>query len=177
MKVTESDQIQGLRLLENEPHKDSRGLFARIYCKEEFFNSFQIAQINFCTNFNKGTIRGLHYQPRQQKIVRCLTGWALDVVVDLRRDSSTFGSVFQYHLASPHIAIWVPEMCAHGFQALTDDCELMYFSSEAYDPKAESGIRWDSPELKIPWNLCTKISDRDKGLPTWSDFLQASSSR
>lgn len=169
--IVESNKIQGLKLLYFKPHTDSRGAFVRMYCKEEFGKDFELAQINYSFSPKMGTLRGLHFQPGQQKIVRCISGEVQDVIVDLRSTSSTFGNIFYTVLSTIMLGVWIPSGCAHGFLTLTDNCSVMYMSSRVYNPHTESGVRWDDLDLKIPWMLQPKlVSDRDQELPLWKDF-------
>jgi dTDP-4-dehydrorhamnose 3,5-epimerase len=152
---------------------DQRGGFARLFCQKEFapyIGDAPLCQINYSINREKGTIRGLHYQnvPHAEvKIVRCVKGKIFDVVVDLRRDSATFLQSLGVVLSSENRdALLVPQGCAHGFQILADDSEILYFHTEYYTPSAEGGIRYDDPRLKIDWPLpAANVSDRDHAHP------------
>ena len=129
-----------------------------------------IAQVNLSRSEAVGTVRGLHFQlpPHSEaKLVRCLKGRVWDLAVDLRRDSDTYGHWHGIEL-NPEIgnAFFIPEGCAHGFQALECGSELLYLHSGAWVPDSEAGIRWDDPDLSIAWLLpVTEISDRDRCLP------------
>ena len=103
----------------------------------------------------------------EAKLVRCLEGAVFDVVVDLRRDSCTFGHWYGLELSQEKSnALIIPEGCAHGFQVLNSDSQLLYIHSERWIPENETGIRWNDPKLKINWPLpVTKVSDRDLNLP------------
>ena len=162
-------------LIEAEPHVDARGSFGRLWCAREFADrglAPAFVQANLSTNPRAGTLRGLHWQEAphaEVKLVRCLAGRILDVIVDLRRGSPTFGR----HIAVPLAAgdgrqLYVPEGFAHGFQTLTDDVEVSYFVSAFHAPAAARGARWDDPALAIAWPLpVALISDRDR---TWPDL-------
>ena len=151
--------------------EDSRGGFTRYYCKKEFekiglINDF--VQMNHSYNYLKGTLRGMHYQknPHEElKLVRCIKGSVLDVIIDLRRDSNTFLQHFSIELSEKNkTMIVIPENFAHGFQTLEDNSELIYHHTEFYNREAEDGLLYNDPQLKIKWPLpVTNISEKDKG--------------
>jgi dTDP-4-dehydrorhamnose 3,5-epimerase len=121
-----------------------------------------------------GAIRGLHYQAApysEAKLVRCLRGRVWDVAVDLRPNSPTYGQWHGVELSPEQAnALLVPEGCAHGFQVVQEQSELLYLHSGTWVPEAETGVRWDDPRLKISWPLpVADLSDRDQALP----FLEA----
>jgi dTDP-4-dehydrorhamnose 3,5-epimerase len=165
--------ISGVYRLDARWIGDDRGGFARLFCQKEFspyIEQQSIRQINYSVNREKGTIRGLHFQtpPHAEiKIVRCVKGAVFDVVVDLRRESKTFLQSLALTLSAENRdAILIPRGCAHGFQVLEEDSELLYFHTEYYTPNAEGGLRYDDPQLKIDWPLtAVNLSDRDQGHP------------
>ena len=172
MKIKET-KIKGVYIIEPELKVDERGYFARIFCKEEFAKiglNFNTVQINRSLTKRKGTIRGLHFQRppmAEDKIIQCLRGAIYDVAVDLRLDSSTCGQWVAEEISEQNKKMFfVSKGFAHGFQALTDNCEIQYFVSEFYSPKREGGIRWDDPFFKIKWPI-KKIflSEKDKNWP------------
>lgn len=115
-------------------------------------------------------IRGLHYQAEPSpeiKLIQCLAGAVFDVLVDLRKSSPAFGRWESFELnGQAHRSLYVPGGLAHGFQCLTDDCQLFYQMSEFYYPELARGIRWDDPSLKISWPIPDPIlSERDQNLP------------
>jgi dTDP-4-dehydrorhamnose 3,5-epimerase len=155
------------------PFEDERGRFTRLFCQNELktigFDK-QIMQINHSLTKQRGTIRGLHFQKppfSEVKIIRCLKGRVLDVIVDIRRDSPTFLKWFSIELSpEAHNAILVPEGFAHGFQTLKTNSELLYLHTAFYTPNTEGGLRYDDPQLNISWKLpVTQISERDKNHP------------
>lgn len=164
--------IAGLMVAESERRGDARGSFMRLYCAPSLaaagIAGQQPVQINQSITATRGTVRGMHYQTwpaLEGKIVRCLRGRILDVAVDLRAGSPTF---LQHHAvelsADNNRALVIPPGFAHGFQALTDDCEMLYLHSAAYDPQHEAGLRHDDPQLGIDWPLPVSVlSDRDRG--------------
>lgn len=164
--------IEGISVIELEPFKDDRGLFSRILCREEFGNAgleADFVQVNHSVTHKKGTIRGLHYQmpPHQEiKVIKCVTGQLVDVVVDLRRDSVTFLQHFKIELSeSNDRMLYIPAGFAHGFQTLADNTSMIYFHSNYYHPPAERGLRYDDPRLAIEWPLeVTVISSKDRNL-------------
>ena len=166
--------LKGSYLIEPEPFRDERGWFARFYCKDEFSKAIghtgEWLQLNHSFTKNKGALRGLHFQRapfREIKLVRCIAGAVYDVLVDLRPGSETFLEYFGAELsAANRKMMYIPEGFAHGFQCLTDDCELIYHHTELYTPGAEGGIRYDDWAIGISWPLpVTDISARDVGHP------------
>lgn len=165
--------LPGSYVIELTPFRDERGWFVRSYCKNEFSrigHSKDWVQLNHSFTKHKGTLRGMHFQlpPYGEiKLVRCIAGSVLDVIIDLRRDSATFLQWTAVELSAANKKmIYIPEGFAHGFQALTDDCELIYHHSAFYTPGSEGGIRHDDPMIGITWPLdVTNISDRDRQHP------------
>lgn len=162
-------KISGVLIVETTAFKDHRGAFSRFYCEQELsevMGKRRIAQINHSRNINKGAVRGLHYQQppyAEMKLIRCLKGRIWDVAVDLRMDSPSFLQWHAEELSGDNLKMMViPEGCAHGFQVLELDSELLYLHSEFYNPTAESGVRHDDPCLGITWPLPVEdISTRD----------------
>jgi dTDP-4-dehydrorhamnose 3,5-epimerase len=165
--------LAGAFVVEIEPLKDERGLFARSFCRQEFEAHGldpAVAQCNVSHNVKRGTLRGLHYQapPHEEaKLVRCTRGAIWDVIVDLREASKTRLQWFAAELsADNHRALYVPRGFAHGFQTLADDAEVFYQMSEFYRPDGARGIRWNDPSIGIRWPLAEPIlSARDRDLP------------
>lgn len=169
--------IEGLRVIEREPISDHRGFLARIFCADQLKSvgwEKPITQINQTVTKNRGTIRGMHFQNTphaEMKLVSCLQGEIWDVAVDLRKNSKTFLYWHAEKLSSENSrALLIPEGFAHGFQALTDNCELLYLHSQVYVREAEAGIRFNDPILNIPWPLeFYEISKRDSEHPLLND--------
>lgn len=165
--------IAGLNLIERQRLGDSRGFLSRLFCAEELsaagWNK-PIAQINHTHTAQRGTVRGLHFQHpphAEMKLVSCLRGAIWDVAVDLRAGSPTF---LQWHAqelsAINNRALLIPEGFAHGFQTLSDDCELIYLHSAAHAAGAEGGLSPHDPLLSIAWPLpITELSNRDAQHP------------
>ena len=169
MHFTETPLI-GAFVVELQPHKDDRGLFARTFCAREFGAQGLIetfVQCNTSWNTSKGTVRGLHYQlppSSEAKLVRCTAGAMWDVIVDLRPASPTYLQHIGVELtAANRRALYIPEMFAHGFQTLEDGTEVFYQMSEFYAPELSTGLRFDDPKLGIDWPLpALAISDKDQ---------------
>jgi len=162
--------LAGVLVVELQRLEDERGFFARSFCQDEFRKQGldpRLAQCNVSFNRKRGTLRGLHYQaaPREEaKLVRCTQGAIWDVAVDLRRDSPSFKRWHGVELtAENRRALYVPGGCAHGFQTLSDDAEVLYLMSEFYHPEAARGLQWDDPAFAIRWPLPEPIlSARDR---------------
>lgn len=171
--------LSGAWLLGVEPHRDDRGLFARIWCRREFGEwglATDLVQANLSWNARRGTLRGMHYQvpPRAEvKLVRCVRGAIHDVIIDLRPGSPTYRGHFAAELSAENRrALYVPEGFAHGFQALEDGSEVLYHMSEFYSPEHGRGVRWNDPAFGIDWPLPDPImNERDR---TYPDFEPSS---
>jgi dTDP-4-dehydrorhamnose 3,5-epimerase len=176
MTFTENKLI-GSYIIEPSPLVDDRGWFARTFCKMEFSDinhTKEWVQHNHSFTSKKGTIRGLHYQipPFSEiKLVRCISGVVYDIIVDLRFDSPTFLNWFGTELSAVNRnMIYIPEGFAHGFQTMTDNCELIYLHSEYYKPNSESGLLYNDPKINIDWPFpVTEISERDRNHPLLDD--------
>lgn len=173
-KFTEAQTpLAGLILLTRHPITDARGEFERMFCAEElktfgYFGSLQ--QVNRSLTRRKGAVRGMHFQnpPHAEiKLVSCLKGEAYDVVVDLRNDSPTYLQSFTCSLsATNHQSLLIPAGFAHGFQALSDDCELLYCHNTAFCKEAENGLHPLDPAISIMWPLpVSELSKRDNAHP------------
>ena len=155
------------------PHSDSRGWFARFFCKDEFKkigHEKEWVQMNHSFTADTGSLRGMHFQnpPYSEiKMVRCIAGSVYDVIIDIRKNSPTFLQFYGTELsAAEKNMLYIPEGFAHGFQTLTANCELIYFHSTYYTPNVEGGIRYDDPMINIEWPLPIKeISERDTNHP------------
>jgi len=175
--------INGVFEVVCEPFVDQRGAFLNAFRAQEesFMSSWGnrgIAQVNLSRSESVGTVRGLHLQvsPHSEaKLVRCLKGKVWDVAVDLRTNSTTYGQWHAVELNPEQSnALLLPEGCAHGFQVLEPGSELLYIHSGVWVPEAESGVRWDDPELAITWPLPPKeLSERDRSLPLLSQLFSA----
>ena len=161
--------IRGLKVIRRAPAGDERGKLERLFCAEELsalMAGRTIAQVNHTVTAKAGTVRGMHFQhaPHAElKLVTCLRGEVFDVAVDLRRNSPT---LLRWHAqvlrADNQTTLLIPEGFAHGFQAMSDDCELLYFHTAAYAPAAEGGLHPEDPRLAIRWpKAVTALSPRD----------------
>ena len=174
--------IAGVLEVERDPIRDTRGHFARLFCLEEFAATESFShgpvQVNLATTAIAGTVRGLHFQltpllgPGEGKLVTCVSGSAFDVAVDLRPGSPTR---FRHHAISLRAegtrSIVIPPGVAHGMQALEDETTLLYLHGAPYTPDLERGVRFDDPDLAIPWPLTARgLSERDRKLPFSSEL-------
>lgn len=164
--------LPGVYRIEIEKRGDARGFFARAFCAEEFAAHGldpNLVQINASFTSMPGTVRGLHFQrpPKAEaKVVKCLRGAILDVAVDLREGSATFGQHVAVELTGENRSmLYLPQGFAHGFQTLAPDTELLYLHSEYYSPEHEGGVHHADPTIGIKWPLeVSEVSERDKGL-------------
>lgn len=165
--------LAGLTLVQRKVIDDRRGFLSRFFCVDEFREAGHdkpIAQINHTLTRNKGAVRGLHFQyppHAESKLVSCLQGEIFDVAVDLRRGSPTYlhwhGAVLS---AKNRHSLLIPEGFAHGFQTLSEDCELIYLHTETYHPEAEGALNAADPKLGIKWPLAMSgQSERDRRHP------------
>lgn len=172
-------QISDVFLIESDRHVDKRGWFARTFCAEEFADlnlTETFSQCGASYNAKRGTLRGLHYQADpypEAKLVRCVRGALFDVAVDIRPDSPTFGRWTAAELTSDNgRMLYIPEGCAHGFQTLAGETEIVYQISVSYRPELSRGIRWDDADIGIDWPVTDAIlSDRDRDLPTLTEAV------
>ena len=166
-------KIAGAWIVETRAFQDNRGAFSRLFCARELESILgpkQVIQMNHSMTRSVGAVRGLHYQnaPHAEiKIVRCLKGRVFDVAVDLRQDSPTFLKWVAVELTSEnHLALVIPEGCAHGFQVLEEASELLYLHTAFYKPNAEGAVRFDDPAIGVNWPLePTNLSERDLSHP------------
>ena len=165
--------LQGLVAVSRVPIEDDRGFFARFFCADELrdagFNA-PIAHMNHTLTRKRGAARGLHFQrpPHAEvKMVSCLRGEVFDVAVDLRRGSPTFLHWHAQVLSAANMtSLLIPEGFAHGFQALTEDCELLYLHSRTYEPTAEGAVNLLDPRVAVQWPVpIGDVSPRDASQP------------
>ncbi len=179
MTFTETP-LPGSFIIDLEPFSDERGWFARTFCKKEFEqigHHKEWVQLNHSVTYKKGSVRGMHFQhpPHSEiKMVRCIAGAIFDVIVDLREGSGTFLKWFGAELSAANKKmLYIPEGFAHGFQTLTNDCELIYHHTSFYSPGAEGGIRCDDKKINIAWKLpVAELSGRDKNHPYLDDSFK-----
>ena len=166
-------RLHGLLAVHRERIEDSRGFFSRFFCAEQLAHAgfrLPVAQMNHTLTRRKGSIRGMHYQNPPQsedKLVSCLKGEVFDVAVDLRCDSPTFLHWHAQILSADNAtSLLIPQGFAHGFQTLTDDCEMLYVHSRPYAAGSEGALHAMDPALGIDWPLAvTEMSERDARHP------------
>ena len=169
-------KLDGLVLIEPVVHGDSRGFFLETYARDEWKAlgvDADFVQQNHSRS-SRGTLRGLHFQtaPGQAKLLRCARGEILDVAVDLRRDSPTFGR-WEGHVLDDEKGqqLYVPIGFAHGFVVLSEVADVCYQVSSLYDPATEAGIAWDDPEVGVDWQVSNPLlSERDKTAPKLAEI-------
>jgi dTDP-4-dehydrorhamnose 3,5-epimerase len=162
--------LKGAYLIDLEKRGDERGFFARAFCEKEFAANQLVThfvQVNNSLSAQRGTLRGMHYQlgaKAETKLVRCIRGALLDVILDLRNDSPTFGQSYSAELtAENRCMMYVPKGFGHGFITLADNTEAFYFVDEFYAPEAERGVRWNDPKFAIKWPMEPAVlSDKDR---------------
>jgi dTDP-4-dehydrorhamnose 3,5-epimerase len=165
--------IDGVVVVDLDRREDDRGFFARTFCREEFTAAGldpAVEQCNLSFNHRAGTLRGMHFQVAphpETKLVRCIAGAIVDIIVDMRPGSPTRLQHVSVELSAENRrALYVPPFFAHGYQALTDGAEVLYQVSGAYAPEAERGLRWDDPDLGLEWPLpVSVISAKDGSWP------------
>jgi dTDP-4-dehydrorhamnose 3,5-epimerase len=165
--------LPGVLMIEPERHCDSRGHFSRTFCRTEFAAHglcCDFVQTSASVNTHRGTLRGLHHQAppaAETKLVRVVRGAAFDVAVDLRRGSATYCRWVAAELSEENgRMLYIPPGCAHGFQTLADDTELLYQIAPDYEASLSRGVRWNDPTLRIAWPIVDPIlSERDSSLP------------
>jgi len=170
--------LAGLWRLELELREDERGFLARTFCEQEFTAhglNTRWPQCNLTLTKQRGTIRGMHYQaePKPEiKLIRCAAGAIFDVLVDVRPGSPTFGQWEGFELtAQNRRSLYVPGGFAHGFQCLTDNCEVFYQMSEFYHADLARGLRFDDPKVGITWPVANStLSERDRSLPLLAEL-------
>ncbi|WP_420100951.1 dTDP-4-dehydrorhamnose 3,5-epimerase [Bosea sp. (in: a-proteobacteria)] len=171
--IFRSTPIPGAFVVDIEPRADDRGMFARTMCRDEFAKAglpSDFVQMNISVNRRRNTLRGMHYQAEphpEGKLVRCTRGAIFDAFVDLRPNSPTLGRWFGTELTQDNSrALYVPCGCAHGFQTLVDDSDVLYAMSESYHPDLARGVRWNDPAFAIRWPLSDPLmSERDASYP------------
>jgi dTDP-4-dehydrorhamnose 3,5-epimerase len=168
-------KLDGVVLIEPQVHGDERGFMLESYSREawaELGVGVDFVQHNHSRS-SRGTLRGIHFQtePGQAKLVRCARGEILDVAVDLRRGSPTYGQ-WEAHVLDDveHRQLFVPVGFGHGFAVLSDVADVAYQVSSYYDPATEAGIAWDDPDVGVDWQVSDPLlSERDKNAPTLAE--------
>lgn len=180
MKVKET-YIPGLLLIEPEVFGDSRGYFFESFSARKFEQQTGVKTDFVQDNESRssyGVVRGLHFQTgehAQAKLVRVVEGRVLDVAVDLRKDSPTFGKYFSIELSGEnHRQMYIPKGFAHGFSVLSDTAVFQYKCDEYYAPESEAAIAWDDMDLNIDWKIPSEdvvLSEKDRNHPTLNEFI------
>ena len=165
--------LQDAMVIDMVRNEDSRGFFARSFCEREFAEAgleTRFVQQNHSYNRHKGTVRGMHFQRAphgEVKLVRCIKGAVVDIIIDLRADSPSYlkWEPFELNEANGR-TLYVPIGFGHGFQTLADETHVLYSVSHPYTPGVEGGVRHDDPVFGIEWPLpVSVISDKDRGWP------------
>ncbi|MFY8189743.1 MAG: dTDP-4-dehydrorhamnose 3,5-epimerase [Bacteroidia bacterium] len=177
MKIT-TTPIEGILIIEPQIFKDSRGYFF------ESYNQYKMEAAGIALSFvqdnqslsQKGAVRGLHFQAppfEQGKLVRVVAGAVRDVVVDIRKNSPTYGQHFSIDLSAENqLMFWIPPGFAHGFETLTDNTIFLYKCTNMYHKNSEGGLFWNDPAIGIKWQTQDAIvSEKDMILPTLKDFV------
>ena len=162
-------KLAGAFVINMEKRADERGFFARTFCANEFAKHglrTNIPQCNMSLSLQKGTLRGMHYQidgAEEAKLIRCTRGSILDVIIDIRPNSTTYCEHIAVELSQQNYKmLYVPEGFAHGFITLENDVEVAYQVSQFYTPGKEKGIRWNDPLFNIDWHTKSPIvSEKD----------------
>lgn len=176
MKV-QATPLEGLALIATQPVRDERGQFVRVFCDAELGAlrpDLHWSQINLSQTFHRGSVRGMHFQhppAAEAKLIRCLRGSVFDVAVDLRAGSPTFLHWHGVELSENNGAqFFIPEGFAHGFQALTDNVQLLYMHTASWQRTHEGGLRPDDPAMAISWPLpLMQVSEKDRNAPLLDD--------
>lgn len=166
-------------VVEPQVFRDERGYFLEAF-NQRVFEDMVGAEVPFVqdnhSHSTRGVLRGLHYQlppAAQGKLVRVSRGAVFDVAVDIRRSSSGFGEWVGYELSAENFRqLWIPPGFAHGFLALTDEADVLYKTTEYYQPELDRSIRWDDPQIGVDWPLdemVPKISPKDEQAPSLAD--------
>jgi dTDP-4-dehydrorhamnose 3,5-epimerase len=172
MKLTET-KLSGVYLIELQQFTDERGFYKRLWGKDDFDAlglDSDINNVGLSFNKTRGTVRGMHYQAEpfaETKLVQCLRGKVFDVVLDIRKDSATFGEWISEELSPENNkAFYIPKGLAHGFQTLEENSEVLYSISAKYDVDSARGIRWNDPKFGITFPLkISIINERDAKYP------------
>ena len=179
MNIVETE-IKGVFIIEPKVFGDNRGYFFESFSQREFESV--IGPVTFVqdnqSKSSYGVVRGLHFQKpphAQAKLVRVVKGKVLDVAVDLREDSPTFGKYMAVELSDEnHRQVFIPKGFAHGFSVLSEEAVFQYKCDEYYAPESEAAIAWDDQDLNIDWKVPTEdvvLSAKDRNHPTLKEFI------
>lgn len=180
MLIVESAEIADIKIIGVDKFADQRGFFSEIYSRRAFADKgldFHFVQDNHAFSADRGTLRGLHFQSppfAQAKLVRVTRGRVLDVAVDLRRASPTFGRHSAIELSAQNWKqVLIPVGFAHGYLTLEPDTEVLYKVTDYYAPAHEHGLAWDDPALAIDWRIergRVILADKDRAHPRLADL-------
>jgi dTDP-4-dehydrorhamnose 3,5-epimerase len=180
MELTAHKILSSVKIITPRRHADNRGFFSETWREQDLREDdlpVHFVQDNHSLSHAVGTVRGLHFQigeAAQRKLVRCVRGSILDVAVDIRRGSPTFGCHASIILSEENwTQLYVPIGFAHGYCTLQPDTEIIYKVSSYYDPKAERGLAWNDPKLGIAWGVTNEaaiMTDRDRHFPTLAEL-------
>lgn len=168
-------KFENLYIIEIDKFDDERGYLSKFFDNEDFKKSgvkFNITQVKYTYTKLIGTIRGMHFQTKpfeEDKIVRCMKGEVFEVVIDIRKNSKTYGKWFGVDFSEKDKSgILIPKGFAHGYQALTNDCEMLYLMTGKFSGPNNSGYRWNDPYFDIKWPIKpTVIAQKDKSWPSF----------
>ncbi len=168
------DKLSGVEVIKNTKFTDSRGSFQRVYHRSDLFkdNKIQLSQGSLSKNTLRGTVRGLHFQrfpSNEWKLVSCIKGSMVDIIVDIQSDSNTYGNHISLMLNEDNPeSVLIPPGFAHGFQTLTDDTWVLYQMTDIHRPELAARLRYNDEKLGIEWPLeVTIISDEDRVAQPW----------
>ena len=168
--IYKKTNLQDASIIDLEKNEDDRGFFSRIFCKKEFTKlglDSDWVQINHSSSLLKGTLRGLHFQvgkSAETKLIKCISGSIWDVIVDLRKESISYGKWFGINLSAKNkTMLYVPKGFAHGFISLEDNSDIIYLVSQYYSKNNEYGLLWNDSDIGIDWPLTPMIiSEKDR---------------
>ena len=177
MQITEK-KLKGLFEIQHSPFEDNRGFFMRTYDSNILIQkglNREWVQENHSSSAQKGTVRGLHFlnMPHTDaKLIRCIKGEIFDVVVDIRKNSATYGEWTSVILSEKKKnSLFIPRGFAHGFCTLTENCDIIYKHDNFYNGDFDSGIKWNDTDLNIEWPIKNPIlSERDENLMSFKEF-------
>ena len=170
MEVVELE-LEGVLGIIEESHSDPRGTFTRVWDSNSFLKNFKLNQASIVTNSKAMTLRGLHFQAEpfsENKVIECISGKVFDVVVDLRKESPTYGLHLEIEIGplEPYVGLFIPAGCAHGYLTLESNSTLIYFMDKEYSAENSNGLLWCDPKLSINWpSVPLLISERDSSWP------------
>jgi dTDP-4-dehydrorhamnose 3,5-epimerase len=180
LEIIGAEGLSVVRVILPRRHQDGRGFFSEVWREDALKDAginCRFIQENHTLSHAMGTIRGLHFQigdAAQAKLIRCTRGSILDVAVDIRRGSPTFGRHTAIVLSAQNWKqLYVPVGCAHGYCTLDPESEVIYKVSAYYSPKSERGVAWDDPEIGIAWPVgpaTAVLTDRDRAFPRLAEL-------